>query len=249
MIQEAWKVAFPSLRFPVKLVGVFPSRKSSLVVAPHKASNQQRPPASMHQSTNLKVAINKNLESQLLKERAFLHFLKALKATVAREQTESTPQTRRLLAAFAASHPQVSVMYQETLIALARYTFMLEVQAQANCEKDRRKLLDFCWLNLGNVASCSPSALTLTNWVTDLAQEQFMIFSAKMENYNVFCQSDGGQKGQEVRLFTLLDESDKRITEHGSICQFWAGLTYTGKTSAAVAEETNHSYQKFGQVS
>jgi hypothetical protein len=90
-------------------------------------------------------------------------------------------------------------MYQETLIALARYTFLLEVQAQANCEKDRRKLLDFCWLNLENVASCSPSALSLTNWVTELAQEQFMIFSAKMENYNVFCQSDGGQKGREVR--------------------------------------------------
>jgi hypothetical protein len=246
MIQEAWKVAFPSLRFPVELVGFFPSRKSPLVAAPHKASDQQRPPASMHQSTNLKVAINKNLESQLLKEQAFL---KALKATVAREQTESTPQTRRLLAAFAASHPQVSVMYQETLIALARYTFLLEVQAQANCEKDRRKLLDFCWLNLENVASCSPSASSLTNWVTELAQEQFMIFSAKMENYNVFCQSGSGQKGQEVRLYTLLDENDKRITEHGSICQFWAGLTYTGKTSAAVAKGTNHLFQKFGHPS
>jgi hypothetical protein len=245
MVQEAWKVAFPSLRFPVELIGVFPLSKSPLVAAPHEASLQEQPPATTG-SSNLKVAINKNLETQLLKERAFL---KALKATVAREQTESTPQTRRLLAAFAASNPQVSVMHQEILIALARYTFLLEVQAQANCEKDRRKLLDFCWLKLENVASCSPSASSLTNWVTELAQEQFMIFSAKMEHYNVFCQSDGGQKGQEVRLFTLLDESDKRITEHGSICQFWAGLTYTGKTSAAVAEGTNHSFQKFGRPS
>jgi hypothetical protein len=72
-----------------------------------------------------------------------------------------------------------------------------------------------------------------------------MILSAKMENYNVFCQSDGRQKGQEVRLFMLLDESGKRISNHGSICQFWAGLTYTGKTSAAVAEGTNHSVKKF----
>ena len=81
MIQEAWKVAFPSLRFPVELIGVFPSQKSPLVAAPHEATDQdQTPPALMHQSTNLKVAINKNLESQLLKERAFL---KALKATVA----------------------------------------------------------------------------------------------------------------------------------------------------------------------
>jgi hypothetical protein len=211
MIQEAWKVAFPSLRFPIELMGVFPSGKSQLVSAPHEASDQQTPPASMHQSTNLKVAINKNLESQLLKEQAFL---KALKATVAREQTKSTPKTCRLLAAFAASHPQVSVMHQEVLIALDRYTFLLEVQAQANYEKDRRKLLDFYWLKLENVAGCSPSASSLTNWVTELAQEQFMIlFGAKMENSNVFCQSDGGQKGQEVRSFTLLDESDKRTSD------------------------------------
>jgi hypothetical protein len=240
MIQEAWKVAFPSLRFPVELIGVFPARKSPLVAAPHEASDQQTPPASMHQSTNLKVAINKNLESQLMKERAFL---KALKGTVAREQTKSTPQTRRLLEAFVASHPQVSVMHQEIMITLAWYTFLLEVQAQSNCEKDRRKLL------LENVASCSPSASSLTNWVTELAQEQFMIFSAKIENYNVFGQLNGGQKGQEVRLFTLLDESDKRITEHRSICQFWAGLTYTGKTSAAVAKGTNPFFQKFGPPS
>jgi hypothetical protein len=56
MIQEAWKVAFPSLRFPVELVGGFPSRKSPLVAAPHEANDQQSSPALMHhQSTNLKV--------------------------------------------------------------------------------------------------------------------------------------------------------------------------------------------------
>jgi hypothetical protein len=29
-----------------------------------------------------------------------------------------------------------------------------------------------------------------------------------MDNSNLFCQSDGGHKGQEVRLFSLLDETD-----------------------------------------
>jgi hypothetical protein len=43
------------------------------------------------------------------------------------------------------------------------------VQAQANCEKDRRKLLYHFWLKLENVASCSPSDSSLTNWVTELA--------------------------------------------------------------------------------
>jgi hypothetical protein len=147
-----------------------------------------------------------------------------------------------------ANHPQVSVMHQEILLSLARYTFLLKVQAQANYEKDKdsRKQIDFAWLKLEKIASCSPSTSSLTSWVTNLVKEQFIIFSSKMANTDVFCQSGGGQKGQEVRLFTLWDENDKTQTKHGSICQFWAGLTYTGKTSAAVAKGTNHSFKKFG---
>jgi hypothetical protein len=158
----------------------------------------------------LKVSINRNPKSQLLK------------ATVARDQTESTATTRRILAGFVASHPQVSVMHQEILISLARYIFLLEVQEQANYEKDKdsRKQIDFAWLTLEKIASCSPSASSLTNWVTNLAKEQFIIFSSKMANAIVFCQSNRGQKGQEVRLFTLWDENDKTQTKHGSICQF-----------------------------
>jgi hypothetical protein len=67
-----------------------------------------------------------------------------------------------------------------------------------------------------------------------------------MDNANIFCQSDGGQKGQEVRLFTLLDKADKTQFKHGVICEFWADLTYTGKTSDEVAAGTNHSLQKIG---
>jgi hypothetical protein len=81
-----------------------------------------------------------------------------------------------------------------------------------------------------------------------LAQEHFIIFSAKMKNSKAFCQSDGGQKWQEVRLFTLLDESNKTHSEHhGLICQFWAGMIYTCKISATVAEGTlHHACKKFG---
>jgi hypothetical protein len=67
-----------------------------------------------------------------------------------------------------------------------------------------------------------------------------------MANAYMFCQSKGGQKGQEVRLFTLWDENSRTQTKHGWICQSWTGLTYTGKTNAAVAKGTNHSFKKFG---
>jgi hypothetical protein len=98
-----------------------------------------------------------------------------------------------LLAAFAASHPQISVVYQELLIALACYTFLLEVKAKM------KEAMDVSFMNLTNVANCSPYCTSLTNWVTgaELAKDQYLIFSHKMDNANVFCQSDGGQKGQE----------------------------------------------------
>jgi hypothetical protein len=69
-----------------------------------------------------------------------------------------------------------------------------------------------------------------------------------MENYNTFCLTNGGQKGQEVRLFaTLLYPQYKGKAKDGSICLFWgANLTYTGKTSNDVAAGMHQSLKKFG---
>ena len=72
-----------------------------------------------------------------------------------------------------------------------------------------------------------------------------MIFSEKLLGAKLFCQSDDGQKGQEVRLFTMFDANDKAETPDGTIYQFWADLTFTGKRSLAVADAVRHSMQKF----
>jgi hypothetical protein len=118
MVQQAWKVAFPSLGFPVKLIVLFPpATKSPLVAAPHFI--HQEPPASTtHQPTNdssqLEDEINKNLESQFLKERAFYT---GLTKTLNNNSNQPTEHTKHLFAAFAASHPQISVIYQEILIS------------------------------------------------------------------------------------------------------------------------------------
>jgi hypothetical protein len=101
-------------------------------------------------------------------------------------------------------------------------------------------------LNLDNVSNSSPCSISLTNWVIELARDQVLIFSRKVDDCSLFCQLDGGQKGQEVRLFSLLDESDKIESGNGGICQFWADLTYTGKTSDEVAAGTNQLLKKFG---
>jgi hypothetical protein len=172
----------------------------------------------------------------------------ALKYVLDQKSNQPSQHTKPLLAAFAASHPQILVICQELLIALARYTFLLEVKASVEYSGEA-KGIDMSFINLKNGANCSRCCTSLTNWATELARDQYLIFSSKMDNSNVFCQSDGGQNGQEVRLFSLLDEADTTESENGVICEFWADLTYTCKTSDEVAAGTNHSLQKFGHPS
>jgi hypothetical protein len=168
----------------------------------------------------------------------------AVKKVMSLKQNQPTNHTRHLLGAFAASHPQISTMHQEQIIALAQMSLLLEVKAVA--ENDSSLLgIDFSWLTLENVADSSPSSSALTKWVVALAQDQYMIFSQKMMGATLFCQSDGGQKGQEVRLFTMFDRNDKTESPDGTICQFWADLTFAGKKSLQVADAVKHSMQKF----
>ncbi len=126
----------------------------------------------------------------------------ALKYVLNQKSNQPSQHTKHLLAAFAASHPQISVIYQELLIALARYTFLLEVKGAVEYSS-KAKGLEVSFVTLENVANCSPCCTSLTKWVVELARDQYLIFSHKMDNSNVFCQSDGGQKGQEVRLFSI----------------------------------------------
>jgi hypothetical protein len=110
----------------------------------------------------------------------------------------------------------------------------------------KAKGIDVSFFNLDNISNFTPCSASLTNWVIELARDQVLVFSRKADEYNLFCQLDGGQKGQEVRLFSLLDESDKIESGNGGICQFWADLTYTGKASDEVAAGTNQLLKKFG---
>jgi hypothetical protein len=120
-----------------------------------------------------------------------------LKKTLNNNSSQPTQHTKHLLAAFAASHPQISVIYQELFIALTHYTFLLEIKAVVE-NSGKAKGMDLSLIYLENVANSSPSATSLTNcWVTERARDQYLIFSHKMEFSNTLCQSDGGQKGQE----------------------------------------------------
>ena len=188
---------------------------------------------------NYSLIVNNDL-SRFQKERAIMS---AFKKVMGFQTNQPTDHTRHLLGAFAAAHPQISTDYPELTIALARRSLMLEVKAVV--ENDCSLRVDFSWLTLKNVANSSPSSTALTNWVVSLARDQYMIFSYKMSGANLFCQSDGGQKGQEVRLFTIFDSKDKTESPDGTICQFWAEVAFAGKKSTEVAAAVRHSMQKF----
>jgi hypothetical protein len=55
-------------------------------------------------------------------------------------------------------------MYQELLLTLAHYTFLLEVKAYVYYI-GKAKGMDVSFMNLKNVASCSWCCTSLTSWV------------------------------------------------------------------------------------
>jgi hypothetical protein len=266
MLEVAWKEKYPTINFPSNQVCFLPMNKSPLAAShptPARVVHQQQDDT-LHEERatmpstgvrdiplrygrtvyNVPIGydlIFRNNLSRFQKERAIVN---ALKKVMGFKQNQPTNHTRHLLGAFAASHPQISTMYQEQIIALARISLLLEVKAVVENDYSGPGI-DFRWLTMENVANSSPSSSALTNWVIDLARDQYMIFSHKMLGARLFCQSDGGQKGQEVRLFTIFDSKDKSESPDGTICQFWADVAFAGKKSDQVAEAVEHSMQKF----
>jgi hypothetical protein len=125
------------------------------------------------------------------------------------------------------------------LIALSRFTFLLEVQAQLDpLYHDAMNGI----VNFRDILETSPAARTLDGWVDDLAADQAMIASyAISKAMTVFVQADGAPDGSQPKVFTWFDPDDKSKTPDGSICQFFAGIETTGKKAVDIAEGIDHT--------
>ena len=118
---------------------------------------------------------------------------------------------------------------------------------KAECEySEGGKYVDLSWLTLKNATNSSPSERTLRRWVLDLAIENYLIHSRLVEKAPIYAQSDGGQKGQEVRLISVWNKDKTTINPDGECELYWLDLAYTGKKSEDVAKEMKHSLKKFG---
>jgi hypothetical protein len=68
------------------------------------------------------------------------------------------------------------------------------------------KYVDFSLLALESACDSSPSERTLRHWLLDWEIENYLIHSQLVEKAPIFTQSDGGQKGQEVRLIYVWND-------------------------------------------
>ena len=59
--------------------------------------------------------------------------VRALKMVLDHKRTNSTLYEQRLLAGWLASWPQVAISNQELLLALERYSLLLEMKAECKC--------------------------------------------------------------------------------------------------------------------
>jgi hypothetical protein len=139
MLVTAWKEKYPTVKFPIKSVCFLPMSKRPLAPQPTTKQGHQHSVqvdcgrniqlSSGHVVSNVTInyclVVNSNL-SRFRRDRAFVS---ALKKVVSMKQNTPTNHTRHLLGAFAASHPQISTIYQEQIIALARFSLLLEVKA------------------------------------------------------------------------------------------------------------------------
>jgi hypothetical protein len=101
--EEAWKVAFPSLRFPVKLIGVFPWAAKKGVRDIQLGNGI----VVLYVSNRYDLVVNSDM-ARFRRERGLVT---ALKDVLNQKSDQPLQHTKHIFAAFAASHPQISVMY------------------------------------------------------------------------------------------------------------------------------------------
>ena len=234
---------YPHLHFPLEYLTCVPSHTDGSVPA-HEAppSPTSAPPEeSDERIQKLDSGQWEIIHMRTLKKFSHSHVIAtSLQTLLKKQRNHSTPHTRRLYAAFAASHPQVSTINQELHDTISRYCLLKELEFEIRHHADGADVtLD--WIDLAKVHKSSPGHSCLDQWVVNLAVEQLVIIHSKIsKSGNLFMQTDGGQREQEVRLLSLWD------CEENKPRQFWTDISYNGKKSTDVATGTKASLKLVG---
>jgi hypothetical protein len=111
------------LKFPLKLIVLFQTKKAPLVTAKHDITPEGRKLVCDIELTTRQVVKSMPVYYELIgcsmlgsKKKDSL-LVSALKITLRRLRNKPTIHTKHLLAAFCASHPQIAPVNQELLVA------------------------------------------------------------------------------------------------------------------------------------
>jgi hypothetical protein len=152
-----------------------------------------------------------------------------------RKRNNLTTITKMLFGAFAASQPKVPTITQETLSAVSRHAFFLEVESLLK-DDSRFNPSRHRWLfDFSDVGNTSPTRASIDNWAVELAEMQAVIAADSIFLY-----------GKEVKMLTGWDPSDKADTPGGSVRQVLLDVDAAGKKAVKLAEGTDVSLCKVG---
>jgi hypothetical protein len=248
MLITAWQTAYgATINFPTELIALFPMETAPSVSGMNILFENNKADSTPIQRGDVRLPSGHVVKdatsccglytsSAWSARKKDSMIVRALKTVLDHKCTNSTLHERRLLAGWSASCPHVATSNQEQLLALGRYSLLLKMKADCECFEGSQ-YNDLSWLTLENTCNSSPSERTLHQWVLDLAVENYLIHSQLVEKVPIFAQSDGKQKGQEVRLISVWNDEKSTAGNPDGECElYWLDLAYTGKKSEDVAK-------------
>jgi hypothetical protein len=113
MIVALWKTTYPKLKFPLKLIVFFPTKKAPLVTTKQDVTTEATKLVCDIELTTGQVLKNVPIDYEItgcsmLRKKKDSLLLSALKTTLQRLRNKPTRHTTHLLPAFCATHPQIA---------------------------------------------------------------------------------------------------------------------------------------------
>jgi hypothetical protein len=133
MLLTVWKETYGNvLKFPSELIALFPSDKVPSAGSHQESKGQPDSIPSQALAQDIHLSSGHVIKNVPIYYELYTSIVKALQMVLHRKSTVLTLFERRLLVGWSASHPQVATTNQKQLLALGRYSLLLEIKAQ--CE-------------------------------------------------------------------------------------------------------------------
>ena len=223
-IMACWSTVYPLDPFPTSveirtITHIEETTSTTSTKLPSASPNTYNPKT--HVVHDIKYKFAMDTKQYNVYQRA-LNFVEQLETVMTKTRCDLSTKSKLIISAFAAAHPQVSTDNIELIGSLSRYILLSDANVNSKSNYD--------WITVQSISASTPSSSVMEKWVGELAVRQVIVARHKLsDDVKAYIQTDGGHKGQEVRLLSYYDLSLNKIST------MWLGLTYCGKTSNQVA--------------